>query len=343
MELLTTPSTGPTESVSSKRESRKNDTNASTQALVSVVIPAYNCANYLRRSIESALGQTHPFVECIVVNDGSTDDTENVAMSYGPRIKLINRPNGGASAARNTGIDSASGEFIAFLDADDYWHPSKIEKQIRLMSTYPDVVLVSTGFTHHVSSEAEVMERIGSQAATPYDAAFAEIHHDFLPLFRDPYLGTPTVLVRTDRAREIGGFDVTLPIAEDIDFYFKVCKHRSYARINQPLTIIQQRPGSLSFTQPGYRLNLEVLNRLEAAYPEFAAAHSDEFRQQRLRIYESWAARCIIAGRGSQARELLGESKKYGRATAYTRLLIKSYLAGAIAAIKRLGQQTAAK
>lgn len=328
----------PAEASSQRQERPAGDSGAASQPLVSVVIPAYNCANYLRRSIDSALGQTYPHIECLVVNDGSTDDTAQVALSYDHRVNLINRPNGGASAARNTGIDRASGEFIAFLDADDYWHPSKIEKQVGLMLDHPEVVLVSTDLIRHSTDEATSFASIESRVSAPYGPEIVVVHDDFLPLFRDPYLGTPTVLVRTARARQVGRFDEKLPIAEDLDFYFKVCMRQTYAQIMQPLTIIQQRPGSLSFTQPGYRLNLEVLSRVEEAYPEFASAHSDEFRRQRLTIYQNWIARCIVAGRGTQARALLRESRKYGTATAYTRLLFKSYMAKGIAAFRRLRQ-----
>jgi glycosyltransferase involved in cell wall biosynthesis len=93
---------------------------------VSVVIPAYNAASVLPRAIESVLGQTSRPEEVIVVDDGSTDNTAQVATQYGPSITYIRQDNAGASAARNRGIAEATGEWIAFLDSDDEWLPPKL-------------------------------------------------------------------------------------------------------------------------------------------------------------------------------------------------------------------------
>src|SRR2546423_7727277 len=90
---------------------------------VSVVVPAYNYARYLPQAIDSALGQTHPPLEVIVVDDGSTDDTPRVLDAYGDRIRAVRQANQGAGAARNAGIAVARGEYVAFLDSDDLWRP----------------------------------------------------------------------------------------------------------------------------------------------------------------------------------------------------------------------------
>src|SRR5688500_9583140 len=101
-----------------------------TKALVSVVIPAYNYGHFVTEAVASALNQTHPHVEVIVVDDGSTDGTADILKPFGSRIRYIYQPNRGLSAARNTGIRAARGEWVAFLDADDLWHPSKTETQL---------------------------------------------------------------------------------------------------------------------------------------------------------------------------------------------------------------------
>lgn len=302
--------------------------------LVSVVIPAYNCAAYLPRAIESVLAQDYPHLECLVVDDGSRDDTAAVAGRYAPRVRVISQANGGASAARNTGIAAAAGALIAFLDADDYWHPGKIGKQVALFARHPALVLVSTGFADHTDDSAAYAALLEAGAQN-CDDGVVEIHEDFLPLFRDPYLGTPTVMVRTDRAREVGGFDTALPIAEDLDFYFRVCLRHKYARINQPLVFIHKIPGSLSHTQPGYRLNLEVLKRVELMDPEFALRHLPAFTEQRLRIYRDWIGQCIVFGNGKEARRLLFESKRYGRTNGYVSLYLKSLISPLILKIRR--------
>jgi glycosyltransferase involved in cell wall biosynthesis len=105
-----------------------------TPPLVSVIIPCYKQAQYLPEAIDSVLKQTYPHVEIVVVNDGSPDDTESVANAYGDRIRYVWRPNGGISAARNTGIAHATGAYLKFLDADDYVHPDQIQWQMEALA-----------------------------------------------------------------------------------------------------------------------------------------------------------------------------------------------------------------
>ena len=98
--------------------------------LVSIVIPVYNGSNYMREAIDSALAQTYERVEVIVVNDGSTDDTEQIALSYGERIRYFRKENGGVSSALNLGIKEMKGEYFSWLSHDDVYTPDKIEVQI---------------------------------------------------------------------------------------------------------------------------------------------------------------------------------------------------------------------
>ena len=98
---------------------------------VSIIIPAYNCEKYIENSINSLLNQTYENIEVIVVNDGSTDNTQKVSENFGNSIKLINKENGGVSSARNRGIEEASGELIAFLDSDDEYLPIAIENMVK--------------------------------------------------------------------------------------------------------------------------------------------------------------------------------------------------------------------
>ncbi|MGI8668594.1 MAG: glycosyltransferase family 2 protein, partial [Aridibacter sp.] len=101
--------------------------------LVSVIIPAYNAEQFISQTIESVLGQTLKDFEIVVVDDGSTDETAGIAESYGAPVRCIRKTNGGVSRARNTGIEHAVGKYIAFLDADDLWEPTKLEKQVALL------------------------------------------------------------------------------------------------------------------------------------------------------------------------------------------------------------------
>src|SRR5438477_8705985 len=111
--------------------------------LVSVVIPTYNRAKMVVEAVRSALGQTVTAMEVIVVDDGSRDDTEERLSEFGNRIEFYVQQNQGVSAARNAGIGHATGEYIAFLDSDDVWHPRKLEMQIAHFQHHPDLALLA--------------------------------------------------------------------------------------------------------------------------------------------------------------------------------------------------------
>src|SRR5512143_4014499 len=116
----------------------------SSEPLVSVVMPVYNGARYLRQALESALNQTYRPLEIIVVDDGSTDETSAILAEFGSRIRAIRQKNPGSAAARNAALQAAHGEIIAFLDADDLWLPQKLEVQVAYLRAHPDVELVAT-------------------------------------------------------------------------------------------------------------------------------------------------------------------------------------------------------
>src|SRR6266511_4733360 len=114
---------------------------------VSVLIPAYNCGPYVAKAVESVLCQTYRSFEIIVVNDGSTDNTENVLLPYRDRIVYLTGENRGASAARNKAFSVSKGEFMAYLDADDVWQPEKLARQVELFEANPAVGVCFTDFT----------------------------------------------------------------------------------------------------------------------------------------------------------------------------------------------------
>src|SRR5438477_3922397 len=109
--------------------------------LVTAVIPTYNYGRFVTQAVESALGQTYRNLEIIVVDDGSTDDTREQLLPYRDRLRYIYQENQSVAAARNTGIRAATSEFIAFLDADDLWHPRELELQMRYLADHPAVQL----------------------------------------------------------------------------------------------------------------------------------------------------------------------------------------------------------
>lgn len=201
---------------------------------ICAVIPCYNAAPTLGRCIESVLAQTRPVDEIIVVDDGSRDGSGEIARRYGDLVRYILKPNGGVSSARNLGIEKATCEWIAFLDSDDWWAPSKIELQEKAILAAKEPTLSYTGMT--------VVEPDGAEGPAPAPPA-----EDLWPRMRFRcMITTSTVLTRRDRMLEIGGFDESLPICQDWDLWVRLEPWKGFVPVREPLTYYSVTPGSLS-------------------------------------------------------------------------------------------------
>lgn len=185
--------------------------------LVTAVIPTYNYARFVARAVESVLGQTYPAIECVVVDDGSRDETPQVLEQFGSRIRVIRQPNRGLSAARNTGIAAASGPYVAFLDSDDCWYPEKIERQMALIRSAAELGCVGCGFAH-VSPDGSVEEFPGRRNNRSQPETLRLI------ALRKFWVGGSGsgALVRREVLQRVGPFDERLSAAEDWDMWMRL-------------------------------------------------------------------------------------------------------------------------
>lgn len=171
---------------------------------VSVVIPAYQAEKYLPAALESVLAQTEPPLEVIVVDDGSTDRTAEVVRGFGPRgVKLLSQPHCGAAAARNRGVDAATGEWLAFLDADDLWPADRLARQLELLAADP---------------AADGAFGLMRQFVSP-DLSLEQQAQVACPLTFQPAISSGAMLIRAAAFRRVGAFDPRWAVGEFIDWH----------------------------------------------------------------------------------------------------------------------------
>ncbi|MBI5761249.1 MAG: glycosyltransferase family 2 protein [Planctomycetales bacterium] len=281
--------------------------------LVSVVIPTYNRAYCVARTIDSALAQTHQNLEILVVDDGSKDDTAAVIRArYGrePRVRYVFQENTGVSGARNHGMAESRGEFVALLDSDDIWFPWKIEAQLAVLRNFPEAGMVwsdmeaidsegrmlspcylrtmYTAFKWFGNDElfdksirlAEVAPELPEPARTGH-AYCGDIHSQMV---MGSLVHTSTVLLRRDRMLRVGEFVSKYTHGgEDFHFHLRTCREGPVALLDLP-TIQYQRGFADQITRPGSQLNFSksFLDTIETELAE----HGDRIRLPKWMIRE---------------------------------------------------------
>ncbi len=224
---------------------------------VSVVIPTHNRAGLLARSIESVLAQTFPDLECIVVDDGSTDNTAEVVRGFqDPRVRLVTLPtNCGLSRARNEGIRAARGEFVAFLDDDDEWLPRKLDMQVARLREADDpraTVVYCRCYVH------DALTGRTTQTSGVYEGDI------FGHLLRGWHPPTPSLfMVKRSSLLEVGGFDEGLPCAQDYDLWLRLAEASNhFAAVNEPLAVKHEHAEGHMSADPAVRVRgSEILDR----------------------------------------------------------------------------------
>jgi glycosyltransferase involved in cell wall biosynthesis len=182
--------------------------------LISVIIPNYNYGRYLSEAIDSVLNQSYAQVELIVVDDGSTDDSEGVLRSYGDRLKWFRQQNQGVSAARNRGVQESQGEMIAFLDADDIWLPAKLEKQAQRLLSDPGLGLIHCG--------VEVVDERGGTVLVVLDGKEGWVASEMFVTWMTVLAAGSSLLIPRHTFDAVGGFDVQLSTSADWDFSYRI-------------------------------------------------------------------------------------------------------------------------
>jgi len=269
------------------------------EPLVSVIIPNYNYAHYLPQAINSVLAQTYSQVEIIVIDDGSTDDSVTVLRSYGDRIRWLKQPNQGVSAARNVGAHNTKGELVAFLDADDFWLPEKLERQVQLFLADPELGLVHCG--------VEEIDDNGARLRLRLDGRDGWVATDMLLFDRAVMLGGGSgLVVRRSDFEALGGFDTSLSTSADWEFFYRMATHARVGFV--PIPLLKYRVHGSNMHTNVRALEHDMLIGYEKAF----SCNSAELPELRRRCY------------GNLHMVLAGSFFRAGHKTDFARHALKS-------------------
>lgn len=261
--------------------------------VVSVIIPTYNRCAYIEEAIKSVLSQVQATdaMEVIVVDDGSRDGTLSILESFGPAIQILRPFHGGVSAARNRGIEIASGKWIAFLDSDDLWLPRKLATQLDFLRKHPEIQICQT---------QEIWLRNGKHL-NPKKYHEKPSGHCFHRLLERCLISPSAVIIAKEVFKEVGLFDESLPACEDYDLWLRVGCRYPIGLVEEPLVVKRGgHPDQLSATTPALdRFRIQALSNLllrERLEPK-----------QRRQAIEALRRKCLIYGEGCKKRGRVDE------------------------------------
>ena len=310
-----------------------------TQARISVVIPAYNRADFIKATVETVLAQSLPPLEVIIVDDGSTDHTPDVCAQFGPPVRYIRRQNEGPSGARNHGIRAATGDWIAFCDSDDLWDRDKLALQMAVIDSTEAAWCISDFRVIDPSNQPVRPQTPGFVQAFPvlqdgvspsthlarwlaakqvrWDGDPMTVYHGdmFGMLFLGNVVLPTTAIVSRQLIDRAGPFDVEFRRAEDTEFFHRISAFAPGAAIMKPLA--SYRVGHPSFMKsdpaPFIEYTLRSLDGAASRRPSLSAAESAAYREGRSKLRQRLAYTRLSAYDGAGARRALLERLREDR------------------------------
>ncbi len=275
---------------------------------VSVIIPTFNYGHFLPRAIDSALAQQGVDTEIIVVDDGSTDHTERVLASYDEKIRVFRQKNKGAPAARNLGLREARGEFVLFLDADDWLLPDALSSRVTLLRRNPDLGWAYSTFTCYDEQGREQKPKKGRPVFACQRQRQGRIGRYLL---LGELIPICCVVVRRELALSVGGFDTDLAVLQDYEFWLRIADRAPAGFIDQCHVAILAHGGSLSrSSKDNYATLLNILLDAQTRYQETTEALGHSWRKRLAAVMLERAAHLLVDGKPRKARELLFQAIK---------------------------------
>jgi glycosyl transferase family 2 len=277
-------------------------------APVSVVIPAYNSKEFIGEAITSALAQTLPVSEIIVVDDGSSDQTAEVAAKLG--VSVIRQEHGGISVARNAGIRAAKNDWIAFLDADDIWEAKKIECQWAAICRHPDVGLVSCELSQwiHGSPVSEIVPEVSGVAGNDAPMTYIAQPQGAFLIDRMTY-NSPAMLIRRELLLSVGLFDEQVRYVEGVECYLRVMAQCPIVLVELPLVRQRLHERNTSANSVGMRLSwIKMVDRLSAEPEKYPPGAAEALAKGMSGQFIPLGRALLDEGRKHEARRLIARS-----------------------------------
>ena len=221
---------------------------------VDVIIPAYNAASFLPMALESVIAQTYSDWKIILIDDGSTDNTQDVVARYAGQLRskllYIRQANRGLPAARNAAIANCSAEFLALLDADDVWLPNRLEESLKRFEGRPDVGL-SYGFISRIDAAGVVVDTFTNRSEFPEGHVAPQIY------MRTMNLPCPTVTFRRECVEAVGVFDESLQATEDRDLWLRIAQRYTVSLVPKVIAQYRMSPHGMT-TDPNRMLKAQL-------------------------------------------------------------------------------------
>ena len=268
--------------------------------MVSVIIPVYNSERYISEAVESVLNQTYRNLQVIVINDGSTDGTERALEPYMDHINYFFQENRGVAAARNVGIRSSRGRYIAFLDSDDIWMPEKLENQVSYMIGHPEFKFLYSDYVYFNDDNLDVKDSIPLyKNAKPAGCIFHNL------VMSSHFLHTSTVLAKREIIEEVGGFDERFRLGEDYELWLRISAIYDIGYVEGVFSGYRRHPGSLTANNYNQEVPWEIRaieKNLKANPDKARELKPPRIRRRLSEIYKSFGHSSFIKGLYEVAR-----------------------------------------
>lgn len=305
--------------------------------LLSVIMPAYNCAPYIEEALASIFHQGIDNLEVVLVDDGSTDGTPDIAAAIDPRVKVFRNNHGGPASARNLAVANAKSDLLAFLDADDIWLPGKLAAQLQFLTEHPDARIVYGGFRFwHADADGHFPPASALGGSTQEGITPGLSGWIYPELLLDSHIHIITALIHRSVFDQVDGFDGSFGKGSDYDFWIRAGRHFPAYRLNRDLALYRIHAGGITKRVTDICAGYELLNR---AIEQYGCTGPDGRKGDEARIYQRLANICFDHahthfwhGNAAVAARFFRRATELGRGNMKTRLyaaaaMLKSRLA----------------